>query len=136
MRVLKATGRIFCRILAAAAGIAAAVILFSSFMIVEVEDSTMMPRLMPGQKILVGLYDRDSAGDRDSLATGDIIIYEAPFYDISGQNRYLVRRVTGVRNRWIEVDCEAGMTAGAADIIEKEQVLGKVIKIWERRNAS
>jgi len=136
MRVLKATGRIFCRILAAAAGIAAAVILFSSFMIVEVEDSTMMPRLMPGQKILVGLYDRDSAGDRDSLATGDIIIYEAPFYDISGQNRYLVRRVTGVRNRWIEVDCEAGMTAGAADIIEKEQVLGKVITTWERRNAS
>lgn len=122
-------------LLSAAAGIAAAVWLFTSFMVVEASGSAMMPEIMPGQKVLVALYDRDSTGDRGSLATGDIIVYEAPFYDIDGEGMYLIRRITGVRNRWIEVDCENAQ-ADPASIIEKEQVLGKVIKTWERRNAS
>ena len=66
---------------------------------------------------------------------GDIIVYEAPFYEIDGEGRYLIRRVTGVRNRWIEVD-RGNAPADPASVIGKEQVLGKVIKIWERRNAS
>ena len=135
MRGLKAAGRLLSRLLSAAAGIAAAVWLFTSFMVVEAGGSAVMPEIMPGQKVLVALYDRDNAAGRDSLTTGDIIVYEAPFYDIDGEGRYLIRRVTGVRNRWIEVDRE-NAPADPASIIGKEQVLGKVIKIWERRNAS
>ena len=97
----------------------------------------MMPAINPGQKILVTLYDKDTAGDRDSLAVGDIIVYQSPFYDIDGQGRYMIRRITGVNGRWIEVSCDAPVTQGGEPvIIEKEQVLGKVITTWERESAS
>ena len=135
MKGLKTAGKVLSRLLSAAAGIAAALWLFTSFMIVEAGGSAVMPEIMPCQKVLVTLYDRDNAAGRDSLATGDIIVYEAPFYEIDGEGRYLIRRVTGVRDKWIEVDRE-NAPADPASIIGKEQVLGKVIKIWERRNAS
>lgn len=132
MRIIKAAGILAGRILSAAAGIGAALIVFSSFMVLEVEGNFMMPVLIPGQKILIDLYDRNNTDGRDDLNTGDIVICPAPYYDADGQGKYMIFHVTGMRGKWIEVKNEAA----PAVIIEKEDVLGKVVKTWERKNAN
>lgn len=119
---MKRTADMLCKIVSALIGAAAAVYLFGCFMLVEVEGSLMLPELEPGQRVLA------VRTDGDNLDTGDIVVYNAPFYDIDGQGMYRIRRVLGQKDQWLEVGADVSGVIDHTEIIEKDIVLGKVLK--------
>jgi len=130
MKILKGIFRLLSKITAAVLGAVAAVWLFSAFMVIEVEGSVMLPELEPGQKIIV------SRMDTQNLETGDLVVYKAPYYHIDGQGMYLVRRISGIRNDMVEVTADAQVPRAETEIIEKDIILGKVIRTWVKKNAN
>ena len=52
MQLFKRTLKLFGCMAAALVGVAAAVLIFMSFMVVEVEDSFMLPELEPGSSVI------------------------------------------------------------------------------------
>ena len=70
------------------------------------------------------------------LETGDLVVYKAPYYHIDGQGMYLVRRISGIRNDMVEVTADAQVPRAETEIIEKDIILGKVIRTWVKKNAS
>lgn len=122
MGILRNCCRFLCKIFAAAIGVIAAIALFSSFMVLKVEGSSMLPTLEPGQRVIVNKLDRKDFG------VGDLVVYKAPYYNIDGEGQYLIRRVVGVRDSWIKVGRETDMVATDTEIIEKDIVLGKVME--------
>ncbi len=123
MGILRGIWRLLCKVLAAAIGITAAVALFSGFMVIKVEGSSMLPTLEPGQRVIINKLDTQD------FSVGDLVVYKAPYYSIDGQGQYLIRRVVGVKDNWIKVGCEMDMVATDTEIIEKDIVLGKVMEI-------
>ena len=79
-------GKWLLRLLAAVLGTGLAAGLFCSFALVRVEGSDMLPTLEPGDYVLVSKWKKDN------LAVGDLVLYEAPYYEIDGA-RYPLRRV-------------------------------------------
>ena len=131
MGILRFAARTILKLAAVLAGAAAALWLFSSFMVIEVESTNMLPLLEPGQKVIA------SRTDIEEFQQGDLIVYEAPYYCTDGEGRYIIRCVSGVRNEKIEV------TAGTyalehqdREVIEKDIILGKVIRTWVKENAN
>lgn len=111
---------------AAIMGIAAAVLLFLSVMIVKIEDGSMLPVIEPGDRVVAIRMDLPMGSVR-SLDVGDLVVYMAPYYEIGGKGVYLVRRVSGMNGDMIEVDCEESLPASEKEILSKEKILGKVI---------
>lgn len=108
------------RLLAALLGAGLAAGLFCSFTLVRVQDSTMLPALEPGDYVLINKWNRTD------LAVGDLVLYKAPCYDIDGA-QYPLRRVTGIREGWIKVGCDAALAQDSTQMIPAEYVVGTVI---------
>ena len=109
---------------AALAGIAAALMLFFGLTVAEVEDSSMLPELEPGEKVLVLRCD---TGDFVSPSVGDIVLYETPYYEIGEKGSLMLRRITGINGDRVELRCDAGIDSERTETIKKERILGKVI---------
>lgn len=109
---------------AALAGIAAALMLFFGLTVAEVEDSSMLPELEPGEKVLVLRCD---TADFASPSVGDIVLYETPYYEIGEKGSLMLRRITGINGDRVELRCDAGIDSERTETIKKERILGKVI---------
>ena len=109
---------------AALAGIAAALMLFFGLTVAEVEDSSMLPELEPGEKVLVLRCD---TGDFASPSVGDIVLYETPYYEIGEKGSLMLRRITGINGDRVDLRCAAGIDSERTETIKKERILGKVI---------
>ena len=109
---------------AALAGIAAALMLFFGLTVAEVEDSSMLPELEPGEKVLVLRCD---TGDFASPSVGDIVLYETPYYEIGEKGSLMLRRITGINGDRVELRCDGGIDSERTETIKKERILGKVI---------
>ena len=109
---------------AALAGIAAALMLFFGLTVAEVEDSSMLPELEPGEKVLVLRCD---TGDFASPSVGDIVLYETPYYEIGEKGSLMLRRITGINGDRVELRRDAGMDSERTETIKKEKILGQVI---------
>lgn len=112
--------------LAAIIGVAAAVLLFLSVMVVKIEDGSMLPVIEPGDRVIAVRMDLP-VGPAPSLDVGDLVVYRAPYYEIGGTGVYLVRRVSGMNGDMVEVRCEESLAASEKEILSKEKILGKVI---------
>ena len=112
--------------LAAIIGVAAAVLLFLSVMVVKIEDGSMLPVIEPGDRVVAVRMDLP-VGPAPSLDVGDLVVYRAPYYEIGGTGVYLVRRVSGMNGDMVEVRCEESLAASEKEILSKEKILGKVI---------
>ena len=110
-------GKWLLRLLAAVLGTGLAAGLFCSFALVRVEGSDMLPTLEPGDYVLVSKWKKDN------LAVGDLVLYEAPYYEIDGA-RYPLRRVVGLRDGWIQVGCDADLVRDSVQLIPAEYVVG------------
>ncbi len=109
---------------AALAGIAAALMLFFGLTVAEVEDSSMLPELEPGEKVLVLRCD---TVDFTFPSVGDIVLYEAPYYEIGEKESTMLGRVTGINGDRVEVGRDTGIDSERTETIKKERILGKVI---------
>lgn len=112
--------------LAAIIGVAAAVLLFLSVMVVKIEDGSMLPVIEPGERVVAVRMDLP-VGTGPSLDVGDLVVYRAPYYEIGGKSVYLVRRVSGMNGDMIEVCGEESLAGSEKEILSKEKILGKVI---------
>ncbi len=108
--------------LSIAFGIAAAIAVHCSFMIVEIEGSDMLPTLEPEQKVMIFLLV-----NREKIKEGDLIAYEPHFYQIGASRGPVVRRVKHISGSELELACDARLTEEEGIIISDEDVLGKVI---------
>ena len=115
-------GKWILRILAAVLGTGLAAGLFCSFALVRVEGSDMLPTLEPGDYVLINKWKKDE------LAVGDLVLYEAPYYEIDGA-QYPLRRVVGGRDGWIKVGCDADLVLDGTQMIPAEYVVGTAIGI-------
>ena len=119
---------IFGCAVAALVGLAAAVLLFLSMMVVKVEDGSMLPEIEPGSRVIaVRTHFPADIGVSPSVNVGDLVVYRVPYYEIDGKGVYVVRRVSGMNGELVEVSSEEGSAALEKDILSKEKILGKVI---------
>ena len=103
-------------------GIAAGLLIYTTLMVIQVEGSSMLPALEPGENVLV--YRLDDGYD---IHVGDLVVYEAPYYTTDGEGKYLIKRVTGSRGRWLKVDCDTDTAQTRENFVDKEKILGRVI---------
>ena len=81
-----------------------------------------------GTGLAAGLFCSFALVRVDNLAVGDLVLYEAPYYEIDGA-RYPLRRVVGVRDGWIQVGCDADLVRDSVQLIPAEYVVGTAIGI-------
>ena len=81
-----------------------------------------LPALEPGERILVL-----RSAFVDAYETGDLVVYQAPYYTADSGDDRLVRRVTGIRGSWVRLNCDAKTTRDQEVLAEPDQLLGKVI---------
>ena len=126
--IAKKAVNIFGCAVAALVGLAAAVLLFLSMMVVKVEDGSMLPEIEPGSGgIAVRTHFPADIGVAPSVNVGDLVVYRVPYYEIDGKGVYVVRRVSGMNGELVEISSEEGSAALEKDILSKEKILGKVI---------
>ncbi|MBQ8563364.1 MAG: hypothetical protein IJ443_05705 [Firmicutes bacterium] len=158
-RAFRKLGKIFCLALFASLGVAAGVAVFSSLMVVEVEGSTMLPGLEPGDKVVVlrnlptlelgqdtERLDQDTEQDsalekalnarftfgQPDMAVGDLVVYEAPYYTTDGEGLVKIRRITGTRGSWLRLNCDVKTVRDQERLIRADQIQGKVILVIPR----
>ena len=119
---MRTLGKIFCFGFFAAAGIALGIGVFSVLDVVTVEGSTMMPQLEPGDRLLV--LRRSAMGE---IQTGDLVVYEAPYYTTDGEGLEKVRRVTGSRGSWLRLNCDVKTVTNQEVLVSRDEILGKVV---------
>lgn len=130
MWLTKKVVRILACTAAAVTGTAAAMLLFMSVMTVKVEDSSMLPELLPGSRVVAVRTDSPlNIYDASYIGVGDLIVYRVPYYDVGSEGAYCVRRVSGVKADMIEVS--RGGNAGSAEkeVLSREKISGKVVKV-------
>lgn len=110
------------KIVFALAGLFLAMIMYTSFAFIEIESSEMMPALEPGKHMLV---EKNVCADEYNV--GDIIVYEAPYFDINEAGRYSVRCIAGKNGNVLEVGSEQGLLRGESEVVKIDKILGKVI---------
>ena len=126
--------RTLCKIfflgLFAVLGIAAGLLVFTGFMIVEVEGSTMLPSLEPGDRVVV--QKENSLMGAPELNVGDLVIYRAPWYTTDGEHLEKVRRITGLRGSWFRLNCDTDSVRSQEVLAGREDIPGKVILVIPR----
>lgn len=130
MWLTKKVVRILACTAAAVTGTAAAMLLFMSVMTVKVEDSSMLPELLPGSRVVAIRTDSPlNIYDASYIGVGDLVVYRVPYYDVGSEGVYCVRRVSGVKADMIEVS--RGGNAGSAEkeVLSREKISGKVVKV-------
>lgn len=121
------------RACSALAGIALAAAFYLNFEIFEIEKVYMYPALEPGQHVLVS---KAASENIDEINVGDLVLFEAPFYDFDTQDGMLaVRRVSGIRGNTLQLECDAPAVAKDVLTVKSEKVRGKVI-LWQKKNES
>lgn len=98
------------------------VVLSACLMVTEVAGSDMLPSLEPGEKVLVL-----RSAFVNAYESGDLVVYQAPYYTADGGDDQLIRRVTGIRGSWIRLNCDAKTARDREVLAEPGQLLGKVI---------
>ena len=98
------------------------VVLSACLMVTEVAGSDMLPSLEPGEKVLIL-----RSAFVNAYESGDLVVYQAPYYTADGGDDQLIRRVTGIRGSWIRLNCDAKTTRDREVLAEPGQLLGKVI---------
>ena len=122
--------RILACTMAAVTGAAATVLLFMSVMTVKVEDSSMLPELLPGSRVVAFRTDSPlNLYNASSIGVGDLVVYRVPYYEVGSEGIYCVRRVSGVKTDMIEVSCERSTATVEKEVLSKEKILGKVVKV-------
>lgn len=114
-------GRWICRGAAALLGIAAGMVLFSVITVIQVDGSSMLPTIEPGTKVIV-----EKIGT-ESIAIGDVVVYEAPLYDTTGEGKFLVRRVKRMQGDCLLLGCDAQTVESVSVVVKKNKIMGKVI---------
>ena len=130
MWLTKKVVRILACTAAAVTGTAAAMLLFMSVMTVKVEDSSMLPELLPGSRVVAIRTDSPlNIYDASYIGVGDLVVYRVPYYDVGSEGVYCVRRVSGVKADMIEIS--RGGNAGSAEkeVLSREKISGKVVKV-------
>ena len=130
MWLTKKVVRILACTAAAVTGTAAAMLLFMSLMPVKVEDSSMLPELLPGSRVVAIRTDSPlNIYDASYIGVGDLVVYRVPYYDVGSEGVYCVRRVSGVKADMIEIS--RGGNAGSAEkeVLSREKISGKVVKV-------
>lgn len=122
--------KIFSLGLFAALGAAAGLLVFTSLLLLEVEGSTMLPTLEPGDRV-IALQD-SPVMEMPPLQVGDLVIYEAPCYTIDGESLQKVRRITGMRGSWYRLNCDGNSVRSQEVLASREEILGKVVLIVPR----
>ena len=79
MRLLGKAVKVMGYPLASLIGVAAAVLLFLSVMVVKIEDGSMLPVIEPGDRVIAVRMDLP-VGPAPSLDVGDMVVYRAPYY--------------------------------------------------------
>lgn len=121
------------RACSALAGIALAATFYLNFEIFEIEKVYMYPALEPGQHVLVS---KAASENIDEINIGDLVLFEAPFYDFDTQDGMLaVRRVSGIRGNTLQLECDAPAVAKDVLTVKSEKIRGKVI-LWQKKNES
>ena len=98
------------------------VVLSACLMVTEVAGSDMLPSLEPGEKVLVL-----RSAFVNAYESGDLVVYQAPYYTGDGGDDQMIRRVTGIRGSWVRLNCDAKTTRDQEVLAEPDQLLGKVI---------
>lgn len=123
-------GKWILRLAAAVLGTVLALAVFVNFEIFEVRTTAMLPVLEPGMRVLV------QSCDADDVELGDIVLFEAEFYDFDTQDGLRsVRMVSGMNGDKVRLSCSPEAVYGDELTIEADKILGKVI-LWERKNAN
>ena len=103
-------------------GIALAAALYTNFGIFEIESIFMYPTLEPGQRVIV---QKTAA---DNIAEGDLVLFEAPFYDFDTQDgMFAVRRISRISGENIMLECDASAVYGDVLTVDRSKIRGKVI---------
>ena len=118
-------GKIFLFLLSAGLGLFAGLYVFTSLMILEVDTAVMLPQLKPGDHVLV-LCDTASSGER-KLTTGDLVVYEAPYYTADGEGLQKIRKVTGTRGSWVRLNQNLKPAESGQLLVKREDIPGRVI---------
>ena len=115
-------GKIFALVFSALLGAGLGVVLSACLMVTEVVGSDMLPSLEPGEKVLVL-----RSAFVNAYESGDLVVYQAPYYTGDGGDDQMIRRVTGIRGSWVRLNCDAKTTRDQEVLAEPDQLLGKVI---------
>lgn len=119
------------RIGSALAGVALAAAFYLNFEIFAMEKVYMYPTIEPGQHVLVRKAAAENIGD---IHVGDLVLFEAPFYDFDTQDGLLaVRRVSGIQGDFLSLECDAPAVAKDVLTVDSGKVRGKVI-LWQKKN--
>ena len=122
--------KFFLRTGSAIVGIVLAIVLYMNFGIFEIKTVFMYPALKPGQHVLI---HKTSA---EQISIGDLVLFEAPFYDFDTQEGMLaVRRVSGIKDGTLRLECDAPAVAKDVLAVDEESGRGKVI-LWQKKNES
>lgn len=105
-------------------GIALAAALHINFGIFEIESIFMYPTFEPGQRVLV---QKTAIG---SIEEGDLVLFEAPFYDFDTQDGMLaVRRISRISGETVTLECDAPAVYGDVLTLDRSKIIGKVIEL-------
>ena len=115
-------GKILALFFSALLGAGLGVVLSAYLMVTEVVGSDMLPSLEPGEKVLVL-----RSAFVNAYESGDLVVYQAPYYTGDGGDDQMIRRVTGIRGSWVRLNCDAKTTRDQEVLAEPDQLLGKVI---------
>lgn len=115
-------GKILALVFSALLGAGLGVVLSAYLMVTEVVGSDMLPSLEPGEKVLVL-----RSAFVNAYESGDLVVYQAPYYTGDGGDDQMIRRVTGIRGSWVRLNCDAKTTRDQEVLAEPDQLLGKVI---------
>ena len=100
-------------------GIACALLVHGSFMMVEQVGSYMLPSLEPDQKVLVYLLEKD-------FKEGDVVAFKPPYYTVGDSNIKLLR-ISEIENNIFTLTCDAPMTVPETVEVDKEDIIGKAV---------
>ena len=104
-------------------GIALAAVLYINFGIFEIESIFMYPTFQPGQRVLVQKTVADRAKE------GDLVLFEAPFYDFDTQDGMLaIRRISRISGEKVTLICDAPAVYGDALTVDRSKIRGKIIE--------
>ena len=118
-------GKIFLFLLSAGLGLFAGLYVFTTLMILEVDTAAMLPQLKPGDHVLV-LCDTSFSGER-KLTSGDLVVYEAPYYTADGEGLQKIRKVTGTRGNWIRLNQNLKPAESGQLLVKRQEIKGRVI---------
>ncbi|MBQ9961000.1 MAG: S24/S26 family peptidase [Firmicutes bacterium] len=104
---------------AAVLGIMGAMLVHGSLMVVEQENSEMLPDIEPGQKVLVYLLEKD-------YSKGDIVAFTPPYYTVGGSGVMLLC-IDHIENDTFTLVSGDYAVSDSKMKVERKDILGKAV---------